>query len=319
MGVTFMRPYESQNPITLLTVAGSGSGLVLTGLGFSADLQAYAASDSGALQQLTVSGVTLGETVDTAATDGVTVPLPYSVYVSSGTVVSNAIRFVASQAQPVTSVLVDGVSVVTQGVANIDLSGRVSVSSSENVLYGTDSQGGQTVYSLSMVEGVQSISTSQGLLTPNDGTVTLPDYPLAKDTVPVSTQDSILYGTDSNGNQTTIAQSVYATSAALSGVQTTVSSLNSTVTSMEEKLQSVGVSYPSSWSGNVAAYSDGQLADSSVTVSQLSALVSAASAKKNVPVGTILTAAQPMNYENTYEGTWTQLPSSQGYIYERTA
>lgn len=319
MGVTFMRPYESQNPITLLTVAGSGSGLVLTGLGFASDLQAFAASDSGALQQLSVSGVTLGETVDTAATDSVTVPLPYSVYVSSGTTVSNAIRFVASQAQPVTSVLVDGVSVVSQGVASIDLSGRVPVSSSENVLYGTDAQGSQTVYSLSMVEGVQSVSTSQGLLTPDNGTVTLPDYPLAKDTVAASTQDNILYGTDSSGNQTTIAQSVYATQAALSGVQTTVSSLNSSVTSMEEKLQSVGVSYPSSWSGNLAAYSDGQLTDSSVTVSQLSALVSAASAKKNVPVGTILTAATAMNYENTYEGTWTLLPSSQGYIYERTA
>ena len=314
-----MRPYVSQNPITLLTVAGSGSGLVLTGLGFTAELQAYAAADSGALQQLTVSGVTLGETVDTAATDNVTVPLPYSVYVRSGDTVSNAIRFVQSQAQPVTSVLVDGVSVVTQGVANIDLSGRVPVSSSENVLYGTDSIGSQTVYSLSMVEGVQSVSTSQGLLTPNDGTVTLPDYPLAKDTVPVSSQDSILYGTDSNGAQTTIAQSVYATSAALSGVQTTVSSLNSTVTSMEEKLQSVGVSYPSAWSGQIAAYQDGKLTDTSIAVSQVSALVSAATGKKNLPVGTILTAAQPMNYADTYEGTWTQLPSSQGYIYERTA
>lgn len=319
MGVTFMRPYQSQNPITLLTVAGSDSGLVLTGLGFTSDLQAYAASDSGALQQLSVSGVTLGETVDTAATDSVTVPLPYSVYVSSGTTVSNAIRFVASQAQPVTSVLVDGVSVVSQGVASISLSGQVPVSSSENVLYGTDSSGSQTVYSLSMVEGVQSVSTSQGLLTPNDGTVTLPDYPLAKDTVAASTQDSILYGTDSSGNQTTIAQSVYATQAALSGVQTTVSSLNSSVTSMEEKLQSVGVSYPSSWSGNLAAYENGQLADSSVTVSQVSALVSAATAKKDLPVGTILTAATAMNFENTYQGTWTQLPSSQGYIYERTA
>ena len=314
-----MRPYQSQNPITLLTVAGSGSGLVLTGLRFTADLQAYAAADTGALQQLTVSGVTLGETVDTAVTDNVTVPLPYSVYVRSGDTVSNAIRFVASQAQPVTSVLVDGVSVVSQGVASIDLSGRVPVSSSENILYGTDSTGAQTVYSLSMVEGVQSVSTSQGLLTPNDGTVTLPDYPLAKDTVPVSSQDSILYGTDSNGAQTTIAQSVYATSAALSGVQTTVSSLNSSVTNMEEKLQSVGVSYPSAWSGNLAAYQDGKLTDTSVTVSQVSALVSASQGKKNLPVGTILTAAVPMNYENTYQGTWTQLPSSQGYIYERTA
>lgn len=317
-----MRPYISQNPITLLTVAGSGSGLVLTGLGFTSDLEAYAAADSGALQELTVSGVTLGETVDTAATDSVTVPLPYSVYVRSGDTVSNAIRFVASQAQPVTSVLVDGVSVVTQGVASIDLSGRVPVSSSENILYGTDSTGSQTVYSLSTVEGVQSISTSQGLLTPEDGTVTLPDYPLAKDTVPVSTQDSILYGTDSSGNQTTIAQSVYATQAALSGVQTTVSSLNSSVTSMEEKLQSVGVigvSYPSAWSGNLAAYQDGKLTDTSVTVGQVSALVSASQGKKNVPVGTILTAAVPMNYGNTYEGTWTLLPSSQGYIYERTA
>ena len=314
-----MRPYVSQNPITLLTVAGSGSGLVLTGLGFTADLQAYAASDSGALQELSVSGVTLGESVDTAVTDNVTVPLPYSVYVRSGDTVSNAIRFVASQAQPVTSVLVDGVSVVSQGVASIDLSGRVPVSSSENILYGTDSTGAQTVYSLSMVEGVQSVNTSQGLMTPENGTVTLPDYPLAKDTVPVSTQDSILYGTDSNGAQTTIAQSVYATQAALSGVQTTVSSLNSSVTSMEEKLQSVGVSYPSAWSGNLAAYSDGQLTDTSVTVSQVSALVSASQAKKNVPVGTILQAATPMDYANTYEGTWTQLPSSQGYIYERTA
>lgn len=314
-----MRPYISQNPITLLTVAGSGSGLVLTGLGFTSDLEAYAAADSGALQELTVSGVTLGETVDTAATDSVTVPLPYSVYVRSGDTVSNAIRFVASQAQPVTSVLVDGVSVVTQGVASIDLSGRVPVSSSENILYGTDSTGSQTVYSLSMVEGVQNVSTSQGLLTPEDGTVTLPDYPLAKDTVATSTQDSILYGTDASGNQTTIARSVYATQAALSGVQTTVSSLNSSVTSMEEKLQSVGVGYPSAWSGNLAAYQDGKLTDTSVTVGQVSALVSAASGKKNVPVGTILTSAQPMNYGNTYEGTWTQLPSSQGYIYERTA
>ena len=314
-----MRPYVSQNPITLLTVAGSGSGLVLTGLGFTSDLEAYAAADSGALQELTVSGVTLGETVDTAATDSVTVPLPYSVYVRSGDTVSNAIRFVASQAQPVTSVLVDGVSVVTQGVASIDLSGRVPVSSSENILYGTDSTGSQTVYPLTMVEGVQSVSTSQGLLTPNDGTVTLPDYPLAKDTVSVSTQDSILYGTDSSGNQTTIAQSVYATQAALSGVQTTVSSLNSSVTSMEEKLQSVGVSYPSAWSGNLAAYQDGKLTDTSVTVGQVSALVSASQGKKNVPVGTILTSAQPMNYGNTYEGTWTQLPSSLGYIYRRTA
>lgn len=314
-----MRPYISQNPITLLTVAGSGSGLVLTGLGFTADLQAYAAADTGALQQLTVSGVTLGETVDTAATDTVTVPLPYSVYVRSGDTVSNAIRFVVSQAQPVTSVLVDGVSVVSQGVANIDLSSRVPVSSSENVLYGTDSSGSQTVYSLSMVEGVQSVSTAQGLMTPENGTVTLPDYPLAKDTVPVSTQDSILYGTDSSGNQTTIAQSVYATQAALSGVQTTVSSLNSSVTSMEEKLQSVGVSYPSAWSGNLAAYQDGKLTDTSVTVGQVSALVSASQGKKNVPVGTILTSAQPMNYGNTYEGTWTQLPSSLGYIYRRTA
>ena len=314
-----MRPYVSQNPITLLTVAGSGSGLVLTGLGFTSDLEAYAAADSGALQELTVSGVTLGETVDTAATDSVTVPLPYSVYVRSGDTVSNAIRFVASQAQPVTSVLVDGVSVVTQGVASIDLSGRVPVSSSENILYGTDSTGSQTVYPLTMVEGVQSVSTSQGLLTPNDGTVTLPDYPLAKDTVSVSTQDSILYGTDSSGNQTTIAQSVYATQAALSGVQTTVSSLNSSVTSMEEKLQSVGVSYPSAWSGNLAAYQDGKLTDTSVTVGQVSALVSASQGKKNVPVGTILTSAQPMNYGDTYEGTWTQLPSSLGYIYRRTA
>ena len=319
MGVTFMRPYTSQNPITLLTVAGSGSGLVLTGLGFTADLQAYAASDSGALQELSVSGVTLGESVDTAVTDSVTVPLPYSVYVRSGDTVSNAIRFVASQAQPVTSVLVDGVSVVSQGVANIDLSGRVPVSSSENILYGTDATGSQTVYPLTMVEGVQNVSTSQGLLTPQDGTVTLPDYPLAKDTVAASSQDSILYGTDSNGNQTTIAQSVYATQAALSGVQTTVSSLNSSVTSMEEKLQSVGVSYPSSWSGNIAAYSAGQLTDTNITVSQVSALVSASQGKKNVPVGTILTAATPMNYANTYEGTWTLLPSSQGYVYERTA
>lgn len=319
MGVTFMRPYESQNPITLLTVAGSGSGLVLTGLGFTADLQAYAASDSGALQQLSVSGVTLGESVDTAATDSVTVPLPYSVYVSSGSTVSNAIRFVASQAQPVTSVLVDGVSVVSQGVASISLSGQVPVSSSENVLYGTDSSGDQTVYSLSTVEGVQSISTSQGLLTPENGTVTLPDYPLASDTVSVSSSENILYGTDSSGEQTTISQSVYATSTALSGVQTTVSSLNSTVTSMEEKLESVGVSYPSSWTGQVAAYSDGQLAESNITVSQLSSLVSASQAKKTVPVGTILMSASAMNYENTYEGTWTQLPSSLGYVYERTA
>lgn len=314
-----MRPYQSQNPITLLTVAGSDSGLVLTGFGFTSELQAFAASDTGALQELSVSGVTLGETVDTAATDSVTVPLPYSVYVCSGTIVSNAIRFVASQAQPVTSVLVDGVSVVSQGVASINLSGQVPVSSSQNILYGTDGSGSQTVYSLSMVEGVQSISTSQGLVTPEDGTVTLPDYPLAKDTVAVSTQDSILYGTDASGNQTTVAQSVYATQAALSGVQTTVSSLNASVTSMEEKLQSVGVSYPSSWSGNLAAYSDGQLTDTSITVSQVSALVSAASAKKNVPVGTILTAATPMNYANTYQGTWTLLPSSLGYIYERTA
>ena len=319
MGVTFMRPYVSQNPITLLTVAGSGSGLVLTGLGFSADLQAYAAADSGALQQLTVSGVTLGETVDTAATDSVTVPLPYSVYVRSGDTVSNAIRFVESQAQPVTSVTVDGVSVVTQGVANIDLSGRVPVSSSQNILYGTDGSGAQTVYPLSMVEGVQNVSTSQGLLTPEDGTVTLPDYPLAKDTVAASNQDSILYGTDSSGNQTTVAQSVYVTQAALSGVQTTVSSLNSSVTSMEEKLQSVGVSYPSSWSGNLAAYQDGQLADTGITASQVSALVSASTAKKNVPVGTILQSAVPLNYGNIYEGTWTQLPSSLGYFYERTA
>ena len=314
-----MRPYQSQNPITLLTVAGSGSGLVLTGLGFTADLQAYAASDSGALQELSVSGVTLGETVDTAVTDSVTVPLPYSVYVRSGDTVSNAIRFVASQAQPVTSVLVDGVSVVTQGVASIDLSGRVPVSSSENILYGTDSTGSQTVYPLTMVEGVQSVNTSQGLITPEDGTVTLPDYPLAKDTVPVSTQDNILYGTDSSGNQTTVAQSVYATQAALSGVQTTVSSLNSTVTSMGEKLESVGVSYPSAWSGNLAAYENGKLTDTSISVSQVSALVSAATEKKTLPVGTILTAAQPMNYANTYQGTWTLLPSSQGYIYERTA
>lgn len=83
--------------------------------------------------------------------------------ITGGTITENMLSVATDSTDYVTDVQVNSTSVTTNGVANIDLTGKLDKVSDANKVYGTDSNGDQTTYnkdSFGQVDDVQVNGTS---------------------------------------------------------------------------------------------------------------------------------------------------------------
>lgn len=233
----YQRPYQFAADLRLIAVHRTADATMFIGVNMADDAVAYLEKD-GMLVRLDQTDL-IRTQLDTLVTGPIDVDYPYRVWVVNPDdelgKASNAMEFDKSGQAPVLDVLVDGSSVVDAQVARIDLTRKLDVVAKPDSLYGTDSDGRETMYPLADVKGVQRVTLNGEELPVTGNTVTLDDIARASQTVTRTDAANVVYATGKDGNQTVIDLSHFATSSDMSGALGGISSLTDALARKQDK------------------------------------------------------------------------------------
>lgn len=226
------RPWQYVDDMRLVGVFRDNAQTMFIGMNFDDDAVAYLVTGT-LLTRLEPKSVNHSD-YDVLVTESFKAAYPYSLYVvnpddESGQA-SNAIVFDKFDGVPVLDVRVDGVSVVKNQIADIDLTKKLDRHMVPNKLYGTDDDGRDKMYDVEEMKGIQSIWVNGVQQTVIKHNVYLTDIANTSKTLQKTTNTNIVYGTDANGNQTYYDVSQFAKN-------TDLTSLTSRVTSLEQNKQ----------------------------------------------------------------------------------
>lgn len=260
----YIRAYQHVTDLRIYAVFRTSEHTLFYGQGIQDD--AFGELEVGTvLTKLNHRSITHGD-FDILETDPFEASIPYTLYVvnpnDEAGQASNAITFTESDQIPVLDVRVDGESVVTDQIAYIDLTGKLDVIASPNKLYGTDSDGREHMYDLKEVMGVQHVYLNGKELPVTDNSVHIDGVAMDADVVHKVTTPNVIYATDGNGDQTTIAVSHFATADALNGVANRVTAIEGTLPNKQDK-------DPDAVNGNIAIFQNGQTVDGGTSLASI--------------------------------------------------
>ena len=225
----FQRPWQYVDDMRLVGVFRDNAQTMFIGMNFDDDAVAYLVTGT-LLTKLEPKSVNHSD-YDVLVTEGFKAAYPYSLYVvnpdDEAGQASNAIVFDKFDGVPVLDVRVDGVSVVKNQIADIDLTKKLDRHMVPNKLYGTDGDGRDKMYDVEEMKGVQSIWVNGIQQTVTKHNVYLTDIANTSKTLQKTTNKNIVYGTDANGNQTYYDVSQFAKN-------TDLTSLTSRVINLEQ-------------------------------------------------------------------------------------
>lgn len=228
----FQRPWQYVDDMRLVGVFRDNTQTTFVGMNFDDNAVAYLVTGT-LLTKLEPKSVNHSD-YDVLVTEGFKAAYPYSLYVvnpdDEAGQASNAIVFDRFDGAPVLDVRVDGVSVVKNQIADIDLTKKLDRHMVPNKLYGTDGDGRDKMYDVEEMKGVQSIWVNGIQQTVTKHNVYLTDIANTSKTLQKTTNKNIVYGTDANGNQTHYDVSQFAKNNDLT-------SLTSRVTNLEQDKQ----------------------------------------------------------------------------------
>lgn len=212
--MTYNRPYQYVEDIRLFGCYRSKEHAVFIGQGFADNAMVYI--ESGAmLTKLEQEGKVVRGDFDQLVTKPFEVEMPYRVYVvnpdDENGKASNAIEFSVPADNPVLDVQVNGKSVVKDQVARIDLTGKLDSIMKPNKVYGTDSDGRETQFDRSQIEGVQHIFVNGEEQPVDMGNVRIIDIAKESKSVQRVSAPLQLYGTNQDGEQATYPRDFFAT------------------------------------------------------------------------------------------------------------
>lgn len=212
--ITYNRPYQYVEDIRLFGCYRSKEHAVFIGQGFADNAMVYI--ESGAmLTKLEQEGKVVRGDFDQLVTKPFEVEMPYRVYVvnpdDENGKASNAIEFSVPADDPVLDVQVNGKSVVRDQVARIDLTGKLDSIMKPNKVYGTDSDGRETQFDRSQIEGVQHIFVNGEEQPVDMGNVRIIDIAKESKSVQRVSKPLQLYGTNQDGEQATYPRDFFAT------------------------------------------------------------------------------------------------------------
>lgn len=228
----FQRPWQYVDDMRLVGVFRDDAQTMFVGMNFDDDAVAYLVTGT-LLTKLEPKSVNHSD-YDVLVTESFKAAYPYSLYVvnpnDEAGQASNAIVFDRFDGVPVLDVRVDGISVVKNQIADIDLTRKLDRHMVPNKLYGTDGDGRDKMYDVEEMKGIQSIWVNGIQQTVTKHNVYLTDIANTSKTLQKTTNKNIVYGTDANGNQTYYDVSQFAKN-------TDLTSLTSRVTSLEQNKQ----------------------------------------------------------------------------------
>lgn len=228
----FQRPWQYVDDMRLVGVFRDNAQTMFIGMNFDDDAVAYLVTGT-LLTRLEPKSVNHSD-YDVLVTESFKAAYPYSLYVvnpdDEAGQASNAIVFDKFDSVPVLDVRVDGVSVVKNQIADIDLTKKLDRHMVPNKLYGTDDDGRDKMYDVEEMKGIQSIWVNGVQQTVIKHNVYLTDIANTSKTLQKTTNTNIVYGTDANGNQTYYDVSQFAKT-------TDVTNLTSRITSLEQNKQ----------------------------------------------------------------------------------
>lgn len=212
--MTYNRPYQYVEDIRLFGCYRSKEHAVFIGQGFADNAMVYI--ESGAmLTKLEQEGKVVRGDFDQLVTKPFEVEMPYRVYVvnpdDENGKASNAMEFSVPADDPVLDVQVNGKSVVRDQVARIDLTGKLDSIMKPNKVYGTDSDGRETQFDRSQIEGVQHIFVNGEEQPVDMGNVRIIDIAKESKSVQRVSEPLQLYGTNQDGEQATYPRDFFAT------------------------------------------------------------------------------------------------------------
>lgn len=226
------RAYQYVDDMRLIGVFRDNTQTTFVGMNFDDNAVAYLVTGT-LLTKLEPKSVNHSD-YDVLVTEGFKAAYPYSLYVvnpdDEAGQASNAIVFDRFDGVPVLDVRVDGVSVVKNQIADIDLTKKLDRHMVPNKLYGTDDDGQDKMYDVEEMKGIQSIWVNGIQQTVTKHNVYLTDIANTSKTLQKTTNKNIVYGTDANGNQTYYDVSQFAKN-------TDLTSLTSRVTNLEQNKQ----------------------------------------------------------------------------------
>lgn len=228
----YLRAYQYVDDMRLIGVFRDNTQTTFVGMNFDDNAVAYLVTGT-LLTKLEPKSVNHSD-YDVLVTEGFKAAYPYSLYVvnpdDEAGQASNAIVFDRFDGVPVLDVRVDGVSVVKNQIADIDLTKKLDRHMVPNKLYGTDGDGRDKMYDVEEMKGVQSIWVNGIQQTVTKHNVYLTDIANTSKTLQKTTNKNIVYGTDANGNQTYYDVSQFAKN-------TDLTSLTSRVINLEQNKQ----------------------------------------------------------------------------------
>lgn len=213
--LTYNRPYQYVEDLRLFACYRSKDHAVFVGQGFADNAVAFIETGP-MLTKLEQQGKVVHGDFDQLITQSFDVNMPFRIYVvnpdDENGKASNAIEYTASPDIPIIDVKVDGKSVVKDQIAYIDLTGKLNVIMKPNKIYGTDSDGKETQFDRSQIEGIQHFFLNGDELPVDMGNVRAID--IAKESKTVQRVDTPLqlYGTNQNGVDATYPKDFFATS-----------------------------------------------------------------------------------------------------------
>lgn len=237
MALTYDRPYQYVKDLRLLAVLRTSEHTMFIGTGFANDAYAWVEKD-GTLEKLDQVSMNTSD-YDVLTTAPFQARYPYTLYVVNPDDeqghASNALTFTNTNQIPVIDVKVNGASVVTDQVANIDLTQYVHQVKQANMLYGTDADGAVAMYDLSQVKGVQNVTLNgQDVLITNN-TLNLVDIARKSGVVEKVSTPEIIYGTDISGYPRAYEVASFAKKADLDSANTNLNKLTTTVGNKQDK------------------------------------------------------------------------------------
>lgn len=212
--LTYNRPYQYVEDLRLFACYRSKDHAVFVGQGFADNAVAFVETGS-MLTRLEQQGKVVHGDFDQLVTQSFDVNMPFRIYVvnpdDENGKASNAIEYTSSPDIPILDVKVDGKSVVKDQIAYIDLTGKLDVIMKPNKVYGTDSDGKETQFDRSQIEGVQHFFLNGDEIPVDMGNVRIID--IAKESKTVQRVDTPLqlYGTNQEGADATYPKDSFAT------------------------------------------------------------------------------------------------------------
>lgn len=212
--LTYNRPYQYVEDLRLFACYRSKDHAVFVGQGFADNAVAFI-ENGPMLTKLEQQGKVVHGDFDQLVTQSFDVNMPFRIYVvnpdDENGKASNAIEYTSSPEIPIIDVKVDEKSVVKDQIAYIDLTGKLDVIMKPNKIYGTDSDGKETQFDRSQIEGIQHFFLNGDEIPVDMGNVRIID--IAKESKTVQRVDTPLqlYGTNQNGVDATYPKDSFAT------------------------------------------------------------------------------------------------------------